>query len=102
MLHGKFMKLKKEDIRHIADLARLELTEEELSKYGEQLSDVLEWVSQLNEVDTENIKPTAQVTGVENILREDVANDWDDNEKRTAINQAPEIEHGQYRVGRIL
>jgi aspartyl-tRNA(Asn)/glutamyl-tRNA(Gln) amidotransferase subunit C len=102
MLHGKFMKLKKEDIRHIADLARLELTEEELSKYGSQLSDVLEWVSQLNEVDTENIKPTAQVTGVENILREDVVNNWDDSERRTAINQAPEIEDGQYRVGRIL
>lgn len=96
------MKLKKEDIRHIADLARLELTEEELSKYGSQLSDVLEWASQLNEVDTENIKPTAQVTGVENILREDVVNDWDDNEKRTAINQAPEIEDGQYRVRRVL
>jgi aspartyl-tRNA(Asn)/glutamyl-tRNA(Gln) amidotransferase subunit C len=96
------MKLKKEDIKHIADLARLELTEEELLKYGEQLSRVLEWVGQLNEVDTENVEPTAQVTGVKNILREDVSVDWDDDEKRIAMDQAPDFEDGQYRVGRIL
>ncbi|NCC59218.1 MAG: Asp-tRNA(Asn)/Glu-tRNA(Gln) amidotransferase subunit GatC, partial [Synergistales bacterium] len=89
-------------IKHIADLARLELTEEELLKYGEQLSGVLEWVGQLNEVNTENIEPTAQVTGVKNVLREDVVNDWDDDEKRTAIEQAPDFEDGQYRVRRIL
>ena len=63
------MSLSKEQIEHIAKLARLELTEEELDKYGGQLSDILNYIDQLKEVDVAGVLPTAQVTGMENIFR---------------------------------
>ena len=62
------MKLSKQDIKHIANLARLELSEKELDKYGKQLSDVLGYIDQLQEVDTKGVEPTAQVTGLTNVF----------------------------------
>ncbi len=96
------MKLKREQIDHIAKLARLELTEEELKKYGSQLSDILNYIDQLKEVDTTDIEPTAQVTGLENALREDAKEDWDKTESEEALRQAPELENGQIKVKRVL
>ena len=96
------MKLTKEEIQHIANLARLELTEEELEKYGSQLSDVLSYIDQLKEVDVTDTEPTAQVTGLENVLREDVIENWNEQEKQSALNEAPELEDGQYKVKRVL
>jgi len=96
------MKLGKKEIQHIANLARLELTEAELKKYGSQLSDVLNYIDQLKEVDTANIEPTAQVTGLENVLREDVIEDWDAEERNKALKQSPELEDGQVKVRRVL
>ena len=63
------MQLSKEEIQHIAKLARLELTDKELEKYGGQLSAVLNYIDQLKEVDVKGVEPTAQVTGLENVLR---------------------------------
>ena len=96
------MKLSKKEIQHIANLARLELTEKELKLYGSQLSEILEYINQLQEVDTTNIEPTAQVTGLENVFREDEVKDWDKKEREVAIRQAPELENGQVKVKRIL
>jgi len=96
------MKLKKEEIEHIAKLARLDLTEDEFEKYGSQLSDVLSYIDQLKEVDVTDTEPTAQVTGLENVLREDVAEDWDESEKQAALNEAPELEDNRYKVKRVL
>ncbi|MEA3398279.1 MAG: Asp-tRNA(Asn)/Glu-tRNA(Gln) amidotransferase subunit GatC [Patescibacteria group bacterium] len=96
------MKLSKQEIQHIADLARLDLSEEEQELYSGQLSDILDYVNQLQEVDTTGVKPTAQVTGLENIMREDKAKDWDAGERRESINQAPDREKGQVKVKRIL
>ena len=96
------MKLEKKQIEHIAELARLELSDEELSKYGEQLSGILTFIDQLKEVDTEDTEPTAQVTGMENIFREDEVIDWDDNERKQALAQAPALEDEQIKVKRIL
>src|SRR3989338_10050947 len=66
------MKLSKQAVAHVARLARLGLTDEEAKQYAEQLSSILDYVEQLKRVDTEGIEPTAQVTGLENILRDDV------------------------------
>ena len=74
------MQLSKEEIKYIANLARLELTEEELEKYGGQLSAVLDYIDQLKEVDTAGVEPTAQVTGMKNIFREDKAEEWSEDE----------------------
>ena len=96
------MKLTKEDIKHIANLARLELNEEELELYGEQLSAVLEYINQLKEVDTIDVEPTAQVTGLENIWRKDKIEPWRKDEVQAALHQAPETEDNQVKVRRVL
>ncbi|MBU1684010.1 Asp-tRNA(Asn)/Glu-tRNA(Gln) amidotransferase subunit GatC [Patescibacteria group bacterium] len=96
------MKLNQKQIQHIANLARLELTEEELKKYSNQLSDILSYINQLKEADTTNVEPTAQVTGMENIFREDTVEEWDKDEIEVALEQAGELEDGQVKVGRVL
>ena len=96
------MKLTKRDIQHIADLARLELSEEELELYGGQLSAVLEYINQLKEVDTTDVEPTAQVTGLENVWREDKIEPWRADEAQAALRQAPELEDNQVKVKRVL
>jgi aspartyl-tRNA(Asn)/glutamyl-tRNA(Gln) amidotransferase subunit C len=96
------MKLTKQEIEHVAKLARLELTEEEVIKYGEQLSAVLSYIDQLSEVDTSGVEPTAQVTGLENVWREDAAEPWDEAQVKNALDLAPELEDGQIKVKRIL
>jgi len=96
------MELDKEQIKKIAKLARLELSDKEIEKYGSQLSVVLKYVEQLGEVDTDNVSPTAQITGLENVLREDEVVDWDEKERENALNQAPELEDNQIKVRRVL
>ncbi|MBK8270753.1 MAG: Asp-tRNA(Asn)/Glu-tRNA(Gln) amidotransferase subunit GatC [Planctomycetes bacterium] len=59
-------------VRHIAHLARLRLSDEEIARLGSQLSDVVLYVEKLNEVATEGVEPTAHPLAVCNVLREDV------------------------------
>jgi aspartyl-tRNA(Asn)/glutamyl-tRNA(Gln) amidotransferase subunit C len=61
------------DVQHVAKLANLTITSEEESKFESQLSGVLDMVGKLNEVDTTGIVETSQVTGLENVTREDIA-----------------------------
>jgi len=98
----KIMKLSKEEIQHIADLARLELTDEELEKYGSQLSNVLTYIDELKEVDTADVIPTAQVTGLENIMRADEVSAWPEDEVEAALGQAPEREGRNIKVKRVI
>jgi len=111
------MKLTKQEIEHVAKLARLELTEEEIEKFGSQLSGVLDYIDQLKEVDVTGVEPTAQVTGLVNAWREDVVEycdtdirEWredvveycDTDIREAALSQAPEVEEHQVKVKRIL
>lgn len=59
------------DINHVAKLAKLSLTEEEKSKLEKQLEETVEYVKGLDEVDTNGVDPTSQVTGLENVTRND-------------------------------
>ncbi|QQG43401.1 MAG: Asp-tRNA(Asn)/Glu-tRNA(Gln) amidotransferase subunit GatC [Candidatus Daviesbacteria bacterium] len=65
------MSLTKDQVKHVAKLANLPLTSEEEEKYAEQLSKILEYVEQLNSVDTKDIEPTFNVSGQENVMRKD-------------------------------
>lgn len=65
------IRLSEEQVRHIAKLARLRLTEEEVRKYSVELSGIFGYIEILNELKTDDVAPTAQVTGLENVLRED-------------------------------
>lgn len=65
------MKLSADQVKKVAKLANLPLTEGEIEKYSEQLSKVLDYIDQLNEVEAANVEPTFNVTGQSNVLRED-------------------------------
>jgi len=62
-------------VRHIAKLARLEISDDEVEKYAKELSAILDYVEKLKEVKTDGVEPTAQVTGQANVLREDAIED---------------------------
>lgn len=64
-------KLTKKDINHVADLSNLKLTDQEIKKFTPQLDEIIEFVASLSEVDTDNIAPTSQTTGLTNVLRTD-------------------------------
>lgn len=63
--------LSDDDVRHIAKLARLKLSDAEVKKLGKEMSSILDYIDILNELDTENVEPTAQVTGLTSVFRED-------------------------------
>ncbi len=93
----------KKDIEHIAKLARLGLSEAEKQKYSKELSGILDYMKKLNGIDTKNIDPTAQVTGLENILRKDERPHEVDSEKiKKMIGQAPEREGNFIKTKPIL
>ncbi len=94
--------LTKEDVKKVAALARLELTEKELETMPEQLSNVLNYIDQLKEVDTEGVLPTAQVTGLSDVWREDEARPWAKDEAEAALNEAPEVYAHQIKVKKVL
>ena len=74
-LYSYHLALTRDEVIRIAKLARIALTEEEIDRFQVDMSRILDYVDQLNELDTTNIAPTAQVTGLENRLRPDVVDD---------------------------
>lgn len=92
--------ISKEQVKHVAHLARLYITEEEAELMTKQLSDIISYVEQLNELDTENVKPMAHVLDMKNVMRKDEASEW--IKKEDALKNAPDQENGQFRVPSIL
>ncbi len=94
------MSLTKEEVEHIAELARLELTEEEKTLYREQLSEILDHVARLQALDTSRIPPTSTVLAKRSPLRPDVAAAGLSTEE--ALKNAPNAEQKQFRVPPVL
>lgn len=90
------MKLTKDQVKHVAKLANLPLTEEEEEKYAEQLSKVLEYVDQLNKVDTSDVEPTFNVSGLNNVFREDETSACLSQEE--ALSNAPRKKDGMFET----
>ena len=90
------MTLTYEQIQHIANLARLELTDEELTRYREQLSSILDHFEQLQTLNTENIPPTASVSVAQAPLRTDEVRPSLSLDE--LLSTAPESEQRQFRV----
>lgn len=84
------MALTLKEIEHIARLARLELSEEEKEKYAHQLSSVLEYVGQLQEVDTSNILYEYHVEGLENVMDADDVHASDDDTHTRLLDAMPD------------
>jgi aspartyl-tRNA(Asn)/glutamyl-tRNA(Gln) amidotransferase subunit C len=88
------------DVSKIAKLANLPLTDEEKKKFEKQLSETLDYVKQLEEIDTKNVEPTSQVTGLENVLREDEVRKSLTQEE--ALKNAKATHKGFFKVKQIL
>ena len=87
------------DVEHVAKLARLELTDAEKELYTKQLGDVLQYVNQMNKVDTSNIEPMTQVVDFVNVMREDKV--VYEQTKEELMKNAPEQENGFFKVPKI-
>lgn len=94
------MSLTRHQVEHIAELAKLDLTEAELTRYAEQLSTILDYFEALRAINTDDIPPTASVLPLRNILREDEVKPTLTRDQILA--NAPEKEEGQFRVKAVL
>ncbi|MFA9403382.1 MAG: Asp-tRNA(Asn)/Glu-tRNA(Gln) amidotransferase subunit GatC [Anaerolineales bacterium] len=94
------MSLTVDEVRHIANLARLKLTPEEERRYAQQLSSILESAARLLEVDTAQIPPTSTVLPLRAPLRPDIPRPCPPREKM--LSNAPETEAGMFRVPPVL
>ena len=87
------------DVEHVAKLARMSLSEEEKTMFTEQLGNILEYINELNELDTENVEPMAHPVPASNIMREDkVSQEFTTDDM---LSNAPQEEDGYYRVPKI-
>lgn len=94
------MSLSIEEVKKIAQLARIKLSPEEEQRYAVTISAVLDYMSILNEVDTKGVEPTFQVTGLENVVREDIVRQSDLQKELMA--QMPQVEDGELVVPAIF
>ncbi len=94
------MHLTIDEVRHVAQLARLGLTDEELALYAEQLSAILDYADLLQQVDTSHVAPTPYVLPLQNVMREDVAVASLDN--AVALSNAPDKADGFFRVHAVF
>jgi len=94
------MKLSREEIRHLATLVRLGISDDEADRFGEQLSDILEAFEVLQQVDTTDVPPTAHSIALESVMREDVSAPSLPEEEVLA--NAPNREDDYFRVRAVL
>ena len=94
------MSVSADQVRHIANLARLAMSEEELQRLVPELNNILGWVEQLGEVDTDGVEPLATVVAQKLRLREDKVTDGDCRDEVLA--NAPVAEHGFFAVPKVI
>lgn len=89
-------KITRKQVKHIASLAKIELTDEETDKFRKQLGSIIDYFDTLNEVDTKGVEETSQVTGLVNKLRDDIARDF--LARENALSNAPDKKDGYFRT----
>lgn len=94
------MKITKDEVLHVADLARLDLDEASIDKFAGQIGTILDYVDKLNEVDTEGIRPTSHAISLTNAFREDEPKEH--LERDQALANAPQKEDGAFVVPKII
>tara|TARA_Y100001968_G_C18886132_1_gene493998 strand:- start:20 stop:307 length:288 start_codon:yes stop_codon:yes gene_type:complete len=93
-------KISSSDVLKVAQLARLELPEDQIETYRAQIEEILSYVDQLQEIDTKNVPPTTRAVEVVNAMREDIVEVKCSRED--ILNQAPKREGDFFRVPKIL
>jgi len=94
------MSVSPEQVRHIAKLARIAMSDEEIERLAPELNNILGWVEQLAEVNTEGVEPLTAVIDLKLRLRDDVVNDG--NIRDAVLANAPEAQHGFFAVPKVI
>ena len=94
------MRISIDEVRHVAELARLDLDPAEERRLTGQLNAILEYMGQLGEVDTAGIEPTSHVLPLTNVMRDDLVGDCLPNAE--ALANAPAAEQGHFAVPKII
>ncbi|MEC2306088.1 MULTISPECIES: Asp-tRNA(Asn)/Glu-tRNA(Gln) amidotransferase subunit GatC [Heyndrickxia] len=92
--------ISKEQVQHVADLARLEMNETETEKFTKQLADIIHFAESLNELDTTEVPPTTHVLEIRNVMREDTVEKGLPRE--LVLKNAPDTQDGMIRVPTIV
>jgi aspartyl-tRNA(Asn)/glutamyl-tRNA(Gln) amidotransferase subunit C len=94
------MALSREEVRHVAQLARLDFSDEEEQRMAEEMSQILDYVEKLDELDTSGVPPMSHVLDVTNVFRADEVKARIDREQ--ALEPAPEREDGYFQVPQVI
>jgi aspartyl-tRNA(Asn)/glutamyl-tRNA(Gln) amidotransferase subunit C len=94
------MKITRKDVEHVAHLARLNLSDEELETMTGQLDTILSYVEKLEELDTDNVIPTSHVFSVSNAFREDV--EKESLTQKEAVKNGPQQNGEMFQVPRVI
>lgn len=100
--HKVMGKLTKSDVEHVAKLANLKLTSEETKKYTDQLGKIVDFVSELSEVNTSNLEPTSQTTGLEDVYRVDEIKEENGLKVEEALSGTDKTYNNAFKVDAIL
>ena len=96
----KMTRISNDQVKHVANLARLAITEEEAEKFTKQLDAIITFAEQLNELDTSNVEPTYHVLKMNNVFREDMKQEGLPREE--VLKNAPDHQDGQIKVPPIM
>lgn len=94
------MNISVRDVEHVANLARLALTDAEKEQYTEQLNKILGFAAELQSLDIENVRPTSHPFELTNVTREDRSREWLSHEQ--ALANAPDSDEGQFLVPAVM
>src|SRR5687768_1839336 len=94
-------KLSHDDVLKLARLARLQLSDEEISRFEKEITSILEYVELLQDLDVSGLEPTQQVTGLKSVMRDDTVKDYGASPE-DLLKNAPAKENGHIKVKRML
>jgi len=97
--------LSNDEVKKIADLARLNLTDKEIEKYKKDISEILDYIKNLSEIDVSNVEPLYNITGSFNIFRKDEVDKIFDNREENRekyLKQAPQRDKNYFKVKKVL
>jgi len=94
-------KLTRDDVLHLAQLARISLTDDEVDEFSSELSAILQYVEQLAGVDVTGLTPTNQVTGLTNVMRDDEVIDYG-YKPLDLLKNVPEVQNNMLKVNRMI
>ena len=94
------MPIKRDEVRHVAQLARLKLSDKEIDYFAGQLARIIGYIDQLKEVDTSGVEPTDHILSIQNVFRKD--NVKPSLKKEAVLKNAPASEAGLFKVPRII